>query len=339
MKEIQDFKGSFRKIYFSFILLVITTLLGVLGFIWIERHSILDAVYMTVITMSTVGYGTIGELSTSGKIFAIGLIITSTSIFVYTLTTLTTFIIEGEVNHFFQRYRTGKKVQKMKDHIIICGLGRNGREAALELVWQGIPFVAIEQDQEMIEKFISQYKALAIRGDATQEEVLEMANIHSAKALICALPSDADNVFITLTAREMNPSLKIIARATNESSISKLKRAGATQVVLPHMIGGRKMANLITRPVLTEFIDMITGQGNPNTHVEDVSCDAYPNLANKTLSELDIRGRTGVTVIGRKRKDQKIELNLPDQTHFEPGDQLYVWGTEEQLKRFRDEYL
>lgn len=334
-----EWRNTLQKIWISIGLILALTLIGVSGFTIIEGYTLLDALYMTTITISTVGFGTIGELSPGGKLFSIFLIITSASVFVYAITNLTSFIIEGEIRSIFHRYKIDKTVNKLKDHIIICGLGRNGREAASELIWQRRPFVAIENDSEVIADFLEHHECLIIQGDATQEEVLEKANIKAAHGLISALSSDAENVFITLSARELSPALHIVSRASSEAAISKLKRAGANQVILPHLIGGRKMANLLTRPALVEFVDMITGQGNPDLHLEEIHCEDHPDLTGKTLAELDIRSKTGVMVIGRKREGKNIELNLHGESRIEARDILYILGKNEQFIKFRKAYL
>lgn len=334
-----EWNVSLKRITLSLLLLLGTSCFGVLGFVLIEGYEVVDAIYMTVITMSTVGFGTLTDLSAQGKLFAVGLIIVSAGTFVYAVTTITTFVVEGEIRQVFNLYQITKKVAKLSQHYIICGLGRNGREAALELTRQKHPFVVIESDQEVIEEFTSHYNVLAIRGDATQEETLEQANIHAAHGLISSLSTDAENVYITLTARGMNPNLKIVARASHENSISKLKRAGANQVIVPNLIGGKRMANQLTRPTLMEFIDLISGEGNPDLHLEDVACADHPQLLGKTLYELKIRSETGVLVLGFKQGGQSIELNPRADQPLKDGDRLFILGTVAQFERFRQRYL
>ncbi|MEM6629286.1 MAG: potassium channel protein [Bacteroidota bacterium] len=330
---------SLKRIYYSVYLILGVSLIGVLGFVMIEGYSLIDAMYMTAITMSTVGFGLVQDLSAQGKAFSIFLIVISAGTFVYGITTITTFVVEGEIRDVFSKYRIQHKVEKLRDHTIICGLGRNGKEAAIELIWQKQKFVIIEEDHEIIEVFQAEYDCLIVEGDATREEILEKANIKEASGLVSTLSSDAENVFITLTAREMNPTLKIVSRASSEATISKLKRAGANKVILPHIMGGRRMANLITRPALVEFIDTITGQGNPDMHIEDVECIQHPKLVGKTLSELKIRTRTGVAVIGMKKENRRLEMNINANTVLESGDQLYILGNSEQLRDFHELYL
>ena len=334
-----EWSTSLRRISTALLLLGVTSILGVLGFMLVEDYGLVDALYMTVITMSTVGFGTIRELSPDGKLFSVMLIVLSAGTFVYAITTITTFVVEGEVRQLFNLYQFNRRVSKLKNHYIICGLGRNGREAALELIKQKHPFVVVEMDQEVIDEFGQHHDILAIKGDATHEEVLEQANIHAAQGLITSLSTDAENVYITLTARGMNPGLSIVARASHENSIPKLKRAGANQVIVPNLIGGKRMVNQLTRPSLMEFIDLISGEGNPDLHLQDVPCADYPRLVGKTLAQLKIRSETGVLVLGLKQGGQSIELNPKAQRPIEPQDRLFILGTDRQLRTFEERFL
>ncbi|MCB0850767.1 MAG: potassium channel protein [Bacteroidetes bacterium] len=324
---------------FAVSLLVGTSLIGTIGYVVIEGYEMLDAIYQTVITMSTVGYGTVSELTPGGKIFSIFLIVMSAGIYIYAITTITTFVIEGEVKQLFNRYKANKTVQKLSGHIIICGLGRNGREAAIELIRQNQPFVVVENDQSVIDEFMQTHEILAVKGDATHEEVLEEANIHKARGLISSLSTDAENVYITLTARQMCPNIQIAARASHESSISKLQRAGANKVIVPNLIGGRKMVNMITRPALNEFIELVSGEGNPNLRLEVFECKNYPQMVGNTLAELGIRAKTGVLVLGKKRGNEPVELNLTATDKLADNDKLFVMGTRVQLEKFKQEFL
>ncbi len=334
-----NFSASIRRIILSMGLLLVVSIMGVLGFSAIEGYALLDSIYMTVITMSTVGFGTVGELSGSGKAFSVLLIVSSAGTFVYAVTTITTFVVEGEVQHLFSSYQMNKKVSKLKDHVIICGLGRNGREAAQELIRQQHPFVVIERNQDVIDEFQTNHNFLFIRGDATHEEVLEQANIDDAIGLVSSLSTDAENVYITLTARGLNPRLKVVARASNETTIQKLMRAGADHVILPNIIGGRRMANVITRPALMEFIDLVSGEGNPDLHLEEIDVEIEVALIGKTLAELHIRSRTGVVVIGAKTVDGKVQLNPSADRPIQKGDRLFILGNDQQLQQFRALYL
>ncbi|MEM6264304.1 MAG: potassium channel protein [Bacteroidota bacterium] len=336
----QELSPTLKRLILSIGILFILSIGGIIGFKVIEEYGYVDAIYMTVITMSTVGFGTVHELSAAGKLFASGLIITSAGTFIYAITNITTFVVEGELNHIFKRFRVSNKVSKLNSHIILCGLGRNGREAANELLRQGHAFVCIDESAEVGEDFLEHHPdSLLIVGDATSEEILERANIRNARGLITALAGDAENVYITLTAREMNPKIKIVARAAQASTISKLKRAGANEVILPNLIGGRKMANLITRPALVEFVEMVSGEGGHNLHLEVFSCAGQPKLLGKTLAELHVRAQVGATIIGRKSGGKHVELNPEPHKILEPEDRLFVVGNEEQLVLFQQTYL
>ena len=328
---------SFRKVVWSVVFLMITSILGTIGFRLIEGYQWLDAAYMTVITMSTVGFGTLGELTSGGKIFSIFLIIISAGIFIYAITTLSTFVIEGEFQHFFKRYQVDKQIARLENHIIICGLGRNGREVARELMAQEVKFLIVEDNAEVIDDFLELFPdTLILQGDATHDEVLENANIDKANGLVTALSTDAENVFITLTAREKNPRIKIVARASQESSVSKLRRAGANEVIIPNLLGGRKMANVITRPALVEFLEMVSGDSRVNKlHLEVVPCKDHPRLVGKTLAELNLRSRTGVLVLGRKSGNLPVELNPSAHKQLDENDRLFIIGNNEQLEVFR----
>ncbi|MEM8899441.1 MAG: potassium channel protein [Bacteroidota bacterium] len=331
-----------RRIYLSLLLLLGVSLIGVLGLMMIEGYGFIDAIYLTVITMSTVGFGTIKTLSSAGKVFMVILIVVSASTFVYAVTTITTFVVEGEVKNLYSRYWMDKKVKKLKEHIIICGLGRNGREAANELLRQKQPFVVVESEEEVIEDFKLHHEGeelLAVIGDATDDDTLERANILAAKGLLSSLSSDAENVYITLTAREMNPRLHIVARAAHENTISKLKRAGANEVIVPNLIGGQKMVNLITRPALMEFVDMVTGVGSPDLHLEEITCKNHPKLVGKTLSQLQIRSRTGVLVLGYKHGGEHVEINPPAHRPVEENDRMFILGNVTQMDDFKEMYL
>ncbi|WNJ16586.1 potassium channel protein [Pontibacter sp. G13] len=328
-----------RRIIIGAISLLVIFLYGTLGFHWIEGYDVLDSIYMTTITVSTVGYGTLQELSDAGRLFTVSLIVLSSGIFLYVITSLTTFILEGEMQQILNRYRQSKIVSKLQNHFIICGLGRNGREAAREFIRQDQAFVIIEQNEEVLEEFLSHHKCHVVRGDATHDDVLERANIRRASGLISALATDAENVYISLTAREMNPKIKIIARASNPSSISKLKRAGANDVIVPNKIGGQKMANLLTRPALVEFVDLISGEGNPDLHLMDIPCEGQTKLVGKTLRELNIRSRTGVLVLGFKHGDQAVALNPTADDEIQSEDRLFILGTDIELEAFQKAFI
>lgn len=329
---------TFKRLIWAVALLLSGLLSGILGFHLTEGYNFLDAVYFTVITMTTIGYEIPGgSLSPEGKVMAIFLAVFTIGIFLYTITTLTTFIVEGELTNYFRRQKLVRAISSLKEHIVVCGLGRNGKEAAAELSAQGIPFVALESNAEVIADFRQHFpEALVLHGDATDEDLLVQARVADAKGVICALPDDAANVFITLTAREFNPAGQIVARASHESTIKKLQRAGANRVILPNLIAGKRMARVMTRPSLVDFIDLITGEGNSDLHLEEVHCDTESRIAGKDLRELKLREVTGVSLLGIRNQQARFELNPPIDRVIMPGEKVFILGTAEQISKFRE---
>lgn len=326
-----------RKLLVAVFLLLLVILGGVLGFMCVEDYGFLDALYMTITSISTVGYGIEKKeaFSPEGKAFVIIFLIGSAGVFVFTLTTLTTFIIEGDLRRTINYFIYRRKIEKMEQHIILCGLGRAGKECVEELLRQNKTFVVIERNKDILEEFLSFHRQRipAIEGDATLEEILQQANIKQAKALISALPSDAENVFIALTARNLNPALEIIARAEHDYNTHKILRAGANHVILPNYIGGRRMVNLITRPGLVEFIELISGETQTDVQLEALDCSLYPQLCGRTLAELDIRGKTGLTVVGRKTQEGFTDISPTPELVIQQGDRLFLLGSRQGFER------
>jgi voltage-gated potassium channel len=326
-----------RRLITALLLLILTISVGVAGFHWIEGYGLIDASYMTIITMSTVGFEVLGEngLSQEGKVFVIFLIIFTIGVFAYTVTTITTYIVEGEIRNLFKGYRVNKEISKIKNHIVICGLGRNGRQAALELLHEREPFVIIEYNQEVIDEFTAEFpNALVLKGDATDEETLVAANVKQAKGAISALADDAANVFVTLSIRQLNPNLPVVARASNESTIKKLQIAGANKVVLPNVLGGRQMAKVLTKPALMDFVDLVTGQGQFHLNLEMFDCGENPKVVGKTMIELNIRSLTGVLVLGLQDTGGNFQMNPDAHRKIERNEKLFLIGTDEQISQF-----
>lgn len=322
-------------------MLGLTLLFGVIGFHLIEGYGYLDAAYMTVITMSTVGYEVLGGsgFSAEGKLFVIFLIIFTIGVFTYTVSTITSFMVEGEIRSLIKGYRVNKEISKIRDHIVICGLGRNGRQAAIELMGEHVPFVALEMSQEVIDQFHEMYpNALVLKGDATDEDLLRAANLDSAKGVICALADDAANVFVTLSIRQLNPKVPVVARASNESTIKKLEIAGANKVILPNVLGGRQMAKVLTKPALMDFVDLVTGRGRFHLNLEMIECSRMGKIVGKSLVELNIRSRTGVLVLGLQDASGDFQMNPDVDQPIRENEKLFVIGTDEQVASFWREY-
>ncbi len=312
-------------------------LIGTLGFYFIENYPLFDAFYMTVITIATVGYGEIHPLTTAGRLFASFLIITSFGTFAYAVSTITRFVTDGEFNQFFRNKRLNAAIEKLNDHVIICGYGRNGRQAAQILKKHDKRFVVIEESGKVTETINHRFSDLIITGDATQDEVLLKAGILRAKALITALPIDADNLFIVLTARNLNSKLTIISRASDDGSDTKLKIAGADNVIMPDKVGGAHMASLVMKPDVMEFIDNMVAQVGDNNNLEEITFEHIPDdLKNKTLKDLEIRNRSGANIIGFKTVMGEYIVNPSADTKISPQSKLFVLGTPEQIKRLKE---
>ena len=327
--------SSRTKILIGVGMLLGIMVIGVTGYMLIEGDRFLNALYMTVITISTVGFGEIHKLSDAGKVFTMFLIISSFTTYAYALTTISTHFFEGQLKFFLRGYGT-KTIKKMQNHVVICGYGRNGQQVAKELRVYGYPFVIIDQKKDAMPEPRGNNNAF-IEGDATHDDVLLRANIRTAKALITTLPIDADNLYVVLTARALNPNLEIISRATDESTETKLRMAGVDNVVMPERVGGAHMANLVTRPDIIEFLDHVSVHGKDPTTLEEIICDELPeNAMAKTIHEIGIRRITGANIIGYKAPDGHYILNPAPDTRVIQGAKLFVLGTPQQIQRMKD---
>ncbi|MEQ6121086.1 potassium channel protein [Reichenbachiella sp. MALMAid0571] len=321
------------------ILLTLSLVIGLVGFVYIEDYTIGDAFYMTVITFSTVGFNEVNPLSENGRLFTSFYIIFNLGIFAYVVSVVTTYIFEGKLNSVFKNFISTKEVKKMKGHIIVCGYGRNGKKACEELYKNNRKFILVEFNEELLfaREEVKNYQVVI--GDATHDETLCEAGIEKASALITTLPNDAANVFITLTAKELNPNLTIISRASQEQSEKKLLRAGASKVIMPDAVGGTHMAQLIIKPYVIEFLELLTGEGSNELKLEEVVFDVFKDeFRGKSVRELDVRNRTGVTVVGFRDPQHGFIFNPSPDTKILRGDVMIISGSEESIKKFKTFY-
>ncbi|HKI88211.1 MAG TPA: potassium channel family protein, partial [Draconibacterium sp.] len=293
-------KASSRtlKIGIGLFLSIVTA--GTLGYHLLEKMNFLDSLYMTIITISTVGFKEVGAqpLSPEGKIFTMGLIITSLGGLAYVGSNMARFVFDGELANYIKTYRVDKKIAKLRNHVIIVGYGRNGEQAALELAEHQVPFVIVDKRDNVISRVRQNPVLLYIKGDATHEDVLEQAQVKNARALIATTPNDADNVFVVLTARSINPNLIIISRASELESQMKLKRAGATNVIMPERIGGQRMAKLVHQPDVVEFLEYILLQKTMDVSLEELSCkNLSQRFVGKSIADLKVREISGANII------------------------------------------
>lgn len=326
------------KLKTAVVLLIFLIFAGIVGFKYISGYSWTDAIYMTVITITPVGYTDVEALDHQAKIFIIGLILSSAIILAYALKVISEYIIsKNNINEFKQK-KMQKKINALSDHVIICGYGRNGRQAAKKLQSHQRNFVVIDKDETVFQNIENNDFAF-ITGDANEDEVLIRAGINSATCLICALPNDSENVFVVLSARQINPKIRIISRASEESSYSKLKLAGANNVILPDRIGGDHMASLVVVPDLLEFVDNLSIVGDQTINIEEISVEQlYDTKQQKTILELDLRKHTGCNVIGYKDENGNYHINPEADQKLVPGSKIIVLGKPEQIQTLNSMY-
>ena len=323
--------------YLAVLLLVGIVVVGTVGYILIEHYSLIEALYMTIITMSTVGFEEVEPLSDAGRIFTFFLIVFSFGIFAYAVTTLTRYIVDGIFRYYYMDIKIKKRIDKLKDHVIVCGYGRNGRQATEELTRHQVDVVIVDNQQVIIEEIRKQPSLMYIDGDATSDDTLEAANIRNARALITALPNDADNLFVVLSARELNPGLKIISRASDAQTDKKLKSAGATNVIMPDRIGGQRMAKLVAQPDVVDFLDFIMLQDPDEVYLEEISCQNLDScFTDKSIGDWSIRRHTGANIIGLKTHENRYIVNPGPEVKISSYDQLFVLGKRDQIKKLRD---
>lgn len=323
------FKSGFIKsrFYAALILLFVLIFLGTAGFVFIADYSWINGLYMTVITISTVGFKEVEPLDVDAKIFTIFLIITSITLFGYIISVITDYIANNKFIEELKFKQVERKIQRLEKHTIVCGYGRNGKQAMARLRSHAKGCVIIENDPELIEEIESDGQMLYVRGDATSDEVLESAGIAKASSLITTLPSDADNLYVVLSARQLNKECTIVSRATNDSSDRKLKVAGADNVIMPDKLGGAHMASLVITPDIIEFIDRLSIEGESSSNIEELVIEDLPTkYANKSILDLDLRKRTGCTVIGFKTPDKEYIINPDASTKLIPKSKLIVIG-------------
>lgn len=300
---------------------------GTAGYMVVEEFPFLDALYMTVITISTVGYTEVRELTSNGRVFTIVLIVLNLSLLTFFVSYITQYFLDGGFQEFFNRYKMNRSIQHLKDHVIICGYGRNGKEATRLLMKSKVPVVILEKHGPGAEEEMELRHY--IHADATLDESLKFAGVDHASALITTLPDDADNLFIVLTARELNPALRIISRASRDTSIRKLKTAGANEVIMPDKIGGMHMANLVTNPDVKEFIDYMAAQES-DTQITEV-----PVNRTLELGDLDCWNQTGALVLGLRDAGRSYFLNPSGTTVINSGDRLIVLGQKQQIEKVK----
>jgi voltage-gated potassium channel len=314
----------------SGVVLIVTG--GTLGFIWIDHYPPFDAFYMTLITVSTVGYAEVHPLSFWGRVFNSFLIFFGVTMMLLAVGGMTQVIIELELNQYFGKRRTRKMINKLQDHIIVCGFGRVGRGAAHELQRAGVPFLVVDKNEDRVE-WAMRDGMLGVLADATDDETLKQAGVLRAKGLIATLQSDADNLFMILSAKALKPTLQVSARIASEQSEKKMRLAGADHVFAPYDMTGNRMAQAMLKPHVFQFIDFTTKNMGLDVGIEQFSVPASSEFASKSLSDSRIRSELGVIVLAIRKLDGRMLFNPPADAAIEAGDYLIVMGEAANLQK------
>ena len=327
---------SSKTIRTGIVLLMVMLIGGTLGFRFLEDYRWIDSIYMTVITISTVGFSEVKPLSDAGHLFTSVLIVFSLSSLAY-VGYLARFIFDGDFLKYYRSIRVENRIQRLYNHIIICGYGRIGEQVGKELSSHNASFVVIDSRESVLERLDREHpEIMYIEGDATHEDVLRKAGVERAKALIATTPGDAENVFVVLTARSLNPKIKIISRAVDKHSDEKLKRAGADNVIMPEIIGGQRMAKLIAQPDVVEFLEYIMLQQAKEVSMEEIKCAEMASIfTEKSVAHLKQRDISGTNIIGVKDKDGRYHFNPGSEYILSREDCLFVLGSPEQIYIFR----
>lgn len=318
--------------------LALIFLAAVAGYWWLQEDwTLLDSVYMVVITLASVGYGEKSQLDPETQVFTILFIVFGVSTGFYIMGGFVQMMAEGEINRALGFRRVSRELEKLDKHVIICGFGRMGEALAEEIQRQGRPFVVVENTQDRIAEAVAN-GYLALADDATEEEALLKAGIKRAKVIVTTLPGDAENVFITLSARDLNPDLQIIARGEFRSTEKKLIRAGANRVVMPARAGALKMAAMITRPATVELVELVSGRHTTEVEVDELTVSSESSLVGKTVRDSQTRARHGLLIVALRHPDEELLFNPDADTVFQVGDTLSVMGKARDIERFRAEF-
>lgn len=308
-------------------------LFGTIGYMSIERWNLLDGLYMTVITLATVGFEEVHPLDASGKLFTIILITTGVVTITFCLQMLVRWMVESNFLDDLRKRRLLRRMKQLNNHTIVCGFGRIGQHVAASLRSSGRPFVVI--DRELPEEPEDNPSVILVRGEATDENLLIEAGVERAETLVTVVGSDADNLFIVMSARTLNPKLRIVSRAADKSAEAKLMRAGADKVICPYEIGGRRIASFVTEPIVSEFLDTVMATDNIELRLEEITVVPTAKVCGRSIADSHIREESGAIIIAVKKRDGSLYRNPDPKTQIEAGDTLIGLGTLAQLEGLR----
>ncbi len=323
------------KIVLALSLMVLVLTFGVIGYKLLADYTWIEAFYMTIITVTTVGFSEVRPLDAEAKIFTVFLIVTSVFIFGFAISVVTEYLLARNSIEALKKKRVKKQIDSLSNHVVVCGFGRNGMQAAEKLMAYKKPFVVIEKDKEIIERYAEE--VLFVEGDANEDETLLQAGIDRAHYLITAVPDDAANLFIVLSARQLNKNLFIISRASQVTSQKKLEFAGADKVIMPDKIGGDHMASLVVMPDLVTFMDKLSVEGEHTTNLEEVEIEDFTDQMDcNSLRDLDLRRKTGCTIIGYIDPNGTYIINPEADLKLEPKGKVIVLGRPEQIRKLNE---
>lgn len=329
-------RDALRRVRRAILLLAGVMVIGTAGYIALEGWSFLDALYMTVITMASVGFEEVRDITNdvSARIWTILVIVAGVGTVAYGISSLVQMLVEGTITGYFRRRRMDQMIDKLSGHYLVCGLGRVGREVAAEFSSSGIPFVVIDEDPDAIGE-CQDRGYLAVLGNAADDSVLEAAGVSRAGGLVAAVDSDADNVFVVLSARRANPNLHIVARTDSDDSAMKLKMAGANRTISPYAVGGKHLARLAVHPSVVDYLDVVqAGEGGSELRLEELAVPEGSPLANRKIGELTFPGDGGgARVVAIRHSDDTFNLDPSDDDEVVAGDRLILLGGRDQLSR------
>lgn len=325
MQRSPIYRILWRNLIIYLLLFLLLLSFGISGYMLLQHYTFLEATYMTIITLASVGYGETKTLDNTGRVFTICLILANLAILTFVITKISKFLFDGDFRNLYKKLKMENSIEKLENHIIVCGYGQNGTQAIKELKKSNLDLVVIDKvltTNDDVKYFI--------HDDATKDEVLLKAGIRKAKALLITLPNDAENIFVVLTAKELNPNIKIISRASKDTSVKKLKTAGANSIIMPDKVGGIQMANLLLIPDVKEFMDVMnTYQSNGNNIVEIVP------TSSKTLAELNCWQQTGVLLLGIKKETGEYVVNPKADYKIELSDKIIILGDKYEINALK----
>ena len=320
-------RNFFSVLYLPLLILLLILAIGTLGYIVLEKADFLDSLYMTVITLTTVGFREVIDLDTKGKVFTIFLILMGVGLIGYTISSFSAFFVEGGLIEFMKGRKMEKEIRKLKNHIIICGFGESGSKIAELLVKNGKQVVVV--DSQHINGLDEYYH---IVGDASDDAVLKAAGVENASVLVAVLPSDSDNIFVAITAKALNKNIKVIAKAREKNSLKKMKLVGIDEVVYLFEISARRVANLIISPHFVNMVDVFS-EGDVYLEIAEIDISKNSHIVGKTISEINLKRRTGLLIVAIKKPDGKLHFNPDSDYVFQDNDVLLVMGTREQIEK------